>query len=179
MFFVKTLVVFLLFGTNVFLFPVSTENTSSLDAKYETEHEEVVGYSVEFVIDGDTIIVSMDGRSEKVRLLGIDTPEKTGGFRTVGCFGDDASEYMKNLLYGKRVILLWDGNRDKYDRILAYVFSNGRDIGAHLIEQGYAFAYRKFSHDREVYYLELERKAKKNKTGMWSQENCGYWGQSS
>ena len=72
------------------------------------------------VIDGDTITVSGIGT---VRLLGVDAPEKTGGYRTSEPFGDEATKFMKALLDGKVVRLEYDGERkDPYDRTLAYVY---------------------------------------------------------
>ena len=97
------------------------------------------------VVDGDTIIVrGPGGRTEDVRLIGIDTPETVDPRRPVGCFGPEASAFAKHLLTGRRVILRYDHEtKDRYGRFLAYVwlthpteFVNGR-----LVELGYARAY--------------------------------------
>ena len=75
------------------------------------------------VVDGDTVIVSADGRSEDVRVLGIDTPETVDPRKPVGCYGPQASAYTKHLLTGRPVRLKYDRVvHDKYGRFLAYVY---------------------------------------------------------
>ncbi len=136
-------------------------------------------YPVLYTFDGDTYFVNINGKKEKIRVLGIDTPEKKGGFRPEGCFGDHASDYAKEKLSHKKVSLLKPkgyNNTDKYGRLLRYVFLDGEDFGAHLISEGYAFSYKKFNHPRRNYYNRLEKEAQKNKKGMWNPENCDYWG---
>ncbi len=93
------------------------------------------------VVDGDTLIVDVDGRSETIRLLGIDTPEKTGGPRPAECFGDQATDHARALLpAGTDVLLTRDEEtRDQYGRLLAYVHrSDGLFINQHLVEAGFA-----------------------------------------
>ncbi len=134
-------------------------------------------YPVVYVLDGDTYIVQIHGKKEKVRVLGIDTPEKSGGFRPAGCFGDEASLYAKHQLKNKKVSLIHPkgySNTDKYGRLLRYVLVNGKDFGAHLISEGYAFSYKKFYHPRQQYYNMLEKNAQKQQKGMWSPINCQY-----
>ena len=79
------------------------------------------------VVDGDTIIVrGPGGRTEDVRLIGIDTPETVDPRRPVGCFGPEASAYAKHLLTGRRVRLIYDRElHDRYGRFLAYVWLSG------------------------------------------------------
>jgi micrococcal nuclease len=143
-------------------------------------------YKIARVIDGDTYEILINGKKEKIRVLGIDTPEKKGGFRPEGCFGNDASIYAKTQLREKDVALLNpkakkndedNENRDKYGRLLRYVFVEGRDFGAHLITEGYASSYKKFPHERLQYYNQLEKTAQQQQKGMWNPENCEYWGQ--
>jgi len=80
--------------------------------------------TVVFVVDGDTVEVDIDGVQESVRFIGIDTPEKTGGFRDAECYGDEASARMQELLGpGDEVYLELDIEaRDRFDRLLAYVY---------------------------------------------------------
>ena len=124
------------------------------------------------VVDGDTIIVrGPGGRTEDVRLIGIDTPETVDPRRPVGCFGPEASAYAKHLLTGRRVILRYDREtKDRYGRFLAYVwlahpaeFVNGR-----LVELGYARAYPfppNTAH--EALFAALERQAALGGRGLW------------
>lgn len=97
---------------------------------------------VDRVVDGDTIIVTADGRTETVRLLGIDTPEKAGGPRPAECFGAQASAYATELLPpGSSVQLSRDHEtRDQYGRLLAYVHrtSDGLFVNLNMVATGYA-----------------------------------------
>lgn len=75
------------------------------------------------VIDGDTIVVRLDGRDEDVRLIGVDTPETVKPDTPVQCFGERASHFTKRHLTRKRVRLVFGvERRDIYGRLLAYVY---------------------------------------------------------
>ena len=94
------------------------------------------------VVDGDTIVVSIGGADERVRLIGIDTPESVDPRSPVDCFGPEASAATKALLpEGTGVRLVRDVEaRDRYDRLLAYVYKVDDDtfVNLTLAEQGYA-----------------------------------------
>jgi len=92
------------------------------------------------VIDGDTVIARLDsGAVEKIRLLGVDTPEVVDPRKPVQCFGRAASDFTKTQLTGRRVALELDAEqRDKYGRLLAYVILDGHRYNDLLIERGYA-----------------------------------------
>ena len=91
-------------------------------------------------VDGDTVIARFaDGRVEKVRLLGVDTPEVVDPRKPVQCFGHVASAFTKSRLVGRRVMLELDAEpRDKYGRLLAYVIVDGHRFDDELLERGYA-----------------------------------------
>jgi micrococcal nuclease len=75
------------------------------------------------VVDGDTIEVLLGGRSEDVRLIGVDTPETVKPDTPVQCFGERASHFTKRRLTGRRVRLVFGlEQRDVYGRLLAYVY---------------------------------------------------------
>ena len=97
---------------------------------------------VKRVVDGDTIIVHVGGRDERVRLIGIDTPETVDPRKPVQCYGKEASDHPKALLPpGTPVRLERDVEpRDKYDRLLAYVYrvSDGLFVNLELARDGYA-----------------------------------------
>ena len=100
-----------------------------------------VAASVERIIDGDTIVVVLDGTSERVRLLNIDTPESVDPDREVECLGPEAAEYLERLLpAGSEVMLEFDTERrDRYDRLLAGVFtSDGAFVNGQLASVGFA-----------------------------------------
>ncbi|MCC5950570.1 MAG: thermonuclease family protein [Acidimicrobiia bacterium] len=94
------------------------------------------------IIDGDTIVVGMDGHEYRVRLIGIDTPETHHPSRPVECYGPEATAHIHTLIpEGSEVWLerdeeLWD----LYGRILAYVYRAGDDlfVNAAMVEGGYA-----------------------------------------
>jgi micrococcal nuclease len=92
------------------------------------------------VADGDTIVVDIAGRNEKVRILGADTPETVDPRRPVQCFGPEASAHTKTRLApGTRVSLELDAEpRDKYGRLLAYVYVGGARYDDELLRLGFA-----------------------------------------
>jgi micrococcal nuclease len=91
-------------------------------------------------VDGDTIDVRFDdGRTERVRILGADTPETVDPRKPVQCYGHEASDYTRMRLLGRRVRLQTDvEQRDKYGRLLAYVYLNGQRYDDELLRLGYA-----------------------------------------
>jgi len=137
------------------------------------------------VIDGDTIIVQFpDGRIEKVRLLGIDTPEKKAGknrpyeydditdLNYLAKWGIIATEFTRSMLEGKEAYIEFDENaglRDRFGRLLAYVYlENGTDFNALLVENGFARVYVEGEFKKEDYYLVLEKEAMENRRGLWN-----------
>lgn len=122
------------------------------------------------VFDGDTFSAKINGVTEKIRIVGIDTPEVSGGYRDAECFGKEASVFTKALLSGKSVQLQTSrlGDKtDKYGRLLRYVVLDGKDVGEMLISKGYAESYKKFLHDRRNEYNQQEINAKNSKMGLW------------
>lgn len=93
------------------------------------------------VIDGDTLVIRLDGRDERVRLIGIDTPESVRPDSPVECFGKEASEFLAGLVpAGTGVRLERDVEaRDVYDRLLAYVYRASDELFVNLaiVEEGY------------------------------------------
>ncbi len=93
-------------------------------------------------VDGDTVVVDIDGQEERVRFIGIDTPESVAPNRPVECFGPEAKKRTAALLpSGTLVRLERDVEaRDKYDRLLAYVIRDDDDLFVNrlLVEEGYA-----------------------------------------
>lgn len=98
--------------------------------------------TLERVVDGDTIVVETDGVEERVRLIGINTPESVDPRRPVMCFGDEASERLSELVpEGTALRLERDVEaRDRYDRLLAYVYraSDGEFVNLTMVSDGFA-----------------------------------------
>jgi micrococcal nuclease len=94
------------------------------------------------VVDGDTIIARLGtGREERVRYIGIDTPESVKPGTPVQCFAKAASDFNAGLVEGRRVRLVGDvEERDRYGRLLAYVYREPDDVfvNEELVRQGYA-----------------------------------------
>ncbi|OGL81173.1 hypothetical protein A3B21_02695 [Candidatus Uhrbacteria bacterium RIFCSPLOWO2_01_FULL_47_24] len=128
------------------------------------------------VIDGDTIRVSLsDGTVEKVRLVGIDTPETKDPRKIVECFGQEASEHLTNLLDGRVVTLRRDqvgDNRDKYARLLRYVALGNEDINLKMVKDGYAYAYTTYPFDKKASYVAAQANAKAALRGLWAPDSC-------
>jgi endonuclease YncB( thermonuclease family) len=127
------------------------------------------GYLVTKAIDGDTI--EIEG-GERVRLIGVDTPETVDPRRPVGCFGKEASNVTKSLVEGKKVKMESDiTDRDKYGRLLRYVWVNNIFINEYLVREGFA---NSSSYPPDVKYQGLfdaaEIEARENKRGLW--ESC-------
>jgi len=118
------------------------------------------------VVDGDTIV--LDG-NEKVRLIGVDTPETKDPRKPVQYFGKEASEFTKRMVEGKKVRLDYDWQRkDKYGRTLAYVYlEDGTFLNAEIIKQGYGHAYTVFPFKYLEEFRQHEREARENQRGLW------------
>src|SRR3989344_92064 len=134
-------------------------------------------YAVTSVIDGDTIQVTIDGKKETIRLIGINSPETVDPRKPVECFGKEASVFAKSKLTGKSVQLEADstqGERDKYKRLLRYVFlEDGTNFGKLMISDGYAY---EDTYDLPYKYQAEFKKAQKDaetaKKGLWADNAC-------
>jgi len=160
--------------------PVAKEFTPEYGVRY-------LVYVVE-VIDGDTIDVRLpDGSVERVRMLGVDTPEKTPEGNRPGEYddisdleylaewGQKAMHFTKSALEGRYCYIEFDddaGMRGYYGRLLAYVYyENETDFGAQLVKLGYARVYTEGEFDKEEYYLQLQQEALRNHRGLWGYES--------
>ena len=124
------------------------------------------------LVDGDTLDVDIGGTTERVRLIGVDTPESVAPNRPVQCYGTEASAYLAALVpVGTQVRLERDAvARDQYDRLLAYVYRTDDDllVNVALVEQGYADAVT--YGDNEALYGRLvaaEVEARDGGRGLW------------
>ena len=135
-------------------------------------------YKVDKVVDGDTLEITRYGRSEKIRLIGIDTPETVNPRKPQQCFGAQASDYTKSLLTGRSVRLEFDpvvGERDKYNRLLAYVWLDEKMVNDLLVSGGYAheYTYRSQAYKYQTQFKQAESSARQNELGFWSKATCG------
>jgi len=128
---------------------------------------------VERVVDGDTIRVRIGGREETVRYIGVDTPETKKPGAPVQCFGQRASAENERLVEGARVRLVTDAEpRDRYGRLLAYVFDaqDGVFVNERLLRGGFARTLTIAPNDRhEARFRLAEARARASGTGLWGQ----------
>jgi micrococcal nuclease len=121
------------------------------------------------VVDGDTIEVSLDGETEDVRYIGVDTPESVAPDEPVECFGRRAGALNERLVSGRRVRLRFDRERrDRYGRLLAYVHAGGRFVNAELVRRGFARTLTIPPNDAHAaLFARLEREAGRAGRGLW------------
>lgn len=150
---------------------------SSTSSQASSSPSATTNATVVRVVDGDTIVVSIDGTEQKVRLIGIDTPETVDPRKTVQCFGKEASAHTHALLDGQTVRLEADptqDSHDKYGRLLRYVYlSDGTFINKSLVRDGYAheYTYRvPYTYQKEFKQAQVE--ARTEKRGLWADDAC-------
>jgi micrococcal nuclease len=126
---------------------------------------------VTYVVDGDTIDLST---GERVRYIGVDTPETKHPIKGVECFGQEAAGKNKELVLDKKVRLEKDvSDKDKYGRLLRYVYLDDLFVNDYLARNGFAHAATfppdvKFSRQ----FLEAEREARVNGRGLFAPGKC-------
>ena len=130
-------------------------------------------------VDGDTIKLKVNGKKERVRLLAIDTPESVTPDKPVEAYGKEASNYTCNLVKNaNKIEIEYDINsdkEDKYGRLLAYVYVDGKMIQEELLKNGLArVAYLYSNYQYTEKFKELENVAKENKKGLWNLDNPDY-----
>lgn len=128
------------------------------------------------VVDGDTFEVIVNGQTEKIRMLGIDTPESVDPRKPVQCFAKEATKKLQELIFEKEIVLTPDftnDDRDKYNRLLRYVSRpDGLLVNEEMIKEGYAYAYIKFPFERRADYLKLQTEARTMGRGLWATTTC-------
>jgi micrococcal nuclease len=122
------------------------------------------------VIDGDTFEIVNRGTKERVRLIGVDTPETVKPDSPAEPFGKEASDFTRKMIEGKMVRLEFDvQERDKYGRLLAYVYlEDGTMLNSRLLEEGLASIVTIPPNVRMAdTFLKIQRKARQEKKGIW------------
>jgi micrococcal nuclease len=123
------------------------------------------------VVDGDTIVVNIQGKDYKLRYIGMDTPETVNPDKPVQFMGKEASRKNLELVGGKTVTLEKDiSETDRYGRLLRYVWVDGLMVNAELVRLGYAHAY---TYPPDIKYQDvfrtLEKEARENRRGLWAE----------
>lgn len=113
------------------------------------------------ISDGDTITILTQQREQvKVRLYGIDAPEKKQPY------GQKSKQFLASLIAGQ-VVEIEPKGKDRYKRTLGTIYYKGQDINAQMVLNGYAWAYIKYSR----MYVDHERLAREKKRGLWQSSN--------
>lgn len=135
------------------------------------------------IIDWDTIEVLYNWKKEKIRMIWIDTPEvyktrKSNYLRE--CFWEEASAYLKKLIYWKKIKLEFDDSQStrwKYWRLLAYVRRDWENINLKMIEDWYAYEYTYQKDNPYKYQFEFEcaqLRAEIANRGLWHPNACNW-----
>lgn len=126
------------------------------------------------VTDGDTIKAEINGQVESVRFLLVDTPETNHPRLGEQPFGQEAKAFTKQMLEGKTVLLEKDvSDRDKYGRLLYYLYVDGKSVQEELLQNGLArvaYVYAPNTKYVDQYYA-IQKKAQELGVGIWSVEN--------
>ena len=153
-----------------------SQSQTEVPAKSKITNKKLLPATIVKNVDGDTINISLNGKIEKVRMLCVDTPETHHPRLGVQPFGPEASAYTQKILpVGTKVEIepgIGDG-RDKYGRLLAYIYVNGKMFNEMLLEQGLArvaYIYAPNTQYVDEFYA-IQKKAQKKGVGIWSIEN--------
>ena len=147
------------------------QTTGAERAAWPKPPKDAVAGRVERVVDGDTFVAAVGGRRERVRIIGVDTPETVAPNRPVEPYGRQASDFAKKELTGQTIRLAGDAEpRDRYGRLLAYVWlADGTFWNALLAAEGYA---QQLTIPPNVTYADLFRRlvaeARQHDRGLWA-----------
>jgi micrococcal nuclease len=154
--------------------PADLATTRAERAAWPGPPKGAVAAKVQRVVDGDTFVATVNGRRERVRVIGVDTPESVDPNRPDEPFGEEASDFAKHYLDGETVRMAGDVEpRDRYGRMLAYVWlADGTFWNALLAAEGYA---QQLTIPPNVTYADLFRRlvgeARRQNRGLWAQEH--------
>lgn len=112
--------------------------------------------------DGDSLVISTPEGPRQIRIFGIDAPEKTQPFN------DQARQYLQQLILNQEV-LIEEIDQDNYKRMVAKITLREQDIASMMVTAGFAWVFHRYNRDPKM--LELEKKAKKEKRGLWQQNS--------
>ena len=121
-----------------------------------------------YVFDGDSLEVEIDGRTEEVRLIGINAPERDE------CFGDASRDALIALIDDRDLVLISgsDGDTDRYGRLLRYAYVGGNNINGRTLADGNAVTLQG-EHEYNDAFVEIGDVAASAGYGMWAPDACG------
>jgi micrococcal nuclease len=156
--------------------PADLTTTEAERESWPDAPKDAVPAKVQRVSDGDTFVATVQGRRERIRVIGVDTPESVSPNQPDEPYGEQASDFAKHYLDGETVRLAGDAEpRDRYGRMLAYVWlEDGTFWNALLVAEGYA---QQLTVPPNVTYERLFRRlvseARREDRGLWAQESQG------
>ena len=162
------------------------EEEEEPEEEWNPQYVTTYSVTITYVVDGDTFdAIFPDGNEERIRLLGVDTPETTASGNEVyeygeitdlyclASYGIEAKDFAETYLEGETVYIQFDsiaGFTGYYGRWLAYVFLlDETDFGEELLNNGYARVYTEGACSKESYYVTLQNQALTDRVGLW---NC-------
>jgi len=154
--------------------PADLATSEAERAAWPDAPKDAISAKVVRVSDGDTFVATVNGRRERIRVIGVDTPESVAPNQPVEPYSKEASDFAKHYLDGETVRLVGDAEpRDRYGRMLAYVWlEDGTFWNALLVAEGYA---QQLTIPPNVTYERLFRRlvseARREDRGLWSQED--------
>ena len=154
--------------------PADLATSEAERAAWPDAPKDAISAKVVRVSDGDTFVATVNGRRERIRVIGVDTPESVAPNQPVEPYSKEASDFAKHYLDGETVRLVGDAEpRDRYGRMLAYVWlEDGTFWNALLVAEGYA---QQLTIPPNVTYERLFRRlvgeARRENRGLWAQEN--------
>ncbi len=131
---------------------------------------------VVWVFDGDTIVVTLPGKSGnyEANLIAVDAAGwgEDGG----SCYALEAAVFLRSLIFDKDIVITWDSadKMDRRGRLLVYAEIDGKDVNAEVIRRGNAWVPRKYPADKKAEYIGIERLARESKIGLWGTCPDGY-----
>lgn len=111
------------------------------------------------VKDGDTFVVLHEKKEIVVRLEHVDAPEKNQPF------GNRAKQFVSDFCFGKTVVVIGNGKKDRNGRWIGEIFYNNQNLNKELVRNGLAWHYKRYS--KSANYADLETAARKKKIGLW------------
>ncbi len=117
-------------------------------------------YKVLYVSDGDTVVIDDNGEKRKLRLYGIDAPEKAQEY------GLESKEFLLNKIRNKKISVSFR-SKDRYGRDISIIHIENENINELMVREGYAWWYEEYAKDN-LNYKEYQKKAKEEKKGLWS-----------
>ena len=133
-------------------------------AAWATDLQRLPGQVVR-IVDGDTVVLESDGARHRVRLAGIDAPERNQPW------GNAGTRELRHQVAGQHVVVEWY-KRDRWKRLIGMIRLDGDDMNLHMVDRGLAWHYKRYADeqtppDRDA-YAEAEKAAQDARRGLWS-----------